>query len=243
MPYSFHELWQDLKNHAVLLLLFLAYHTVAQGVPQALFLAGRFSDFKAMVVAWIVIVPLLALVYAIKANKLRRADLPLTITLGTVWCVCFGHSVLTLYGFHNAGWIRTEEIGTAINVLAVGGQLLIGLPYYAYVSVAEELFFRGVLFELLQSWRVKAGSALVFITAVLFGAAHLVNFPQFQGLGDAWRMFLASHVAFATLVGVILGIIYLRRRNLLLVSFLHWCLWVGNMFARVLAGVIYLYLS
>lgn len=221
----------------------LLHISVSKGGAQGLALAGRFGEFGMLIAMWIAIAPLLALIYAFQAKKMSRSDLALIVALGSVWSVTLGLGVFQFYGYHDARWVNTDEIVRGTDVLALSIYLLGALVYYAFLSISEELFFRSVLFELLQAWRIKAGTALVFITATLFGAAHLANYRQFLFLGDAWGVSLVLHVFSVTLMGVVFGVVYLRRRNLLLVSFLHWWVWVANILARVVAGATYLYLS
>lgn len=98
--------------------------------------------------------------------------------------------------------------------------LLLGLTSFivaVFAPLAEELFFRGFAFRgLARSWGVPAG---IFVSGLLFGAAHLLGNP----------LLYPSLVPF-TMIGAIFAFSYLRSGNLLTT--------VGVHFAYNLIGVI-----
>jgi membrane protease YdiL (CAAX protease family) len=90
------------------------------------------------------------------------------------------------------------------------------------VGPTEELLFRGLVQtgvngsvsgELqVLGWRLRAGTLL---TGVLFGLWHLVNLTT-QPIGPT-----VEQVLIATLIGLVIGIVYDRTRNLVGAAVLH----------------------
>ena len=90
------------------------------------------------------------------------------------------------------------------------------------VGPSEELLFRGLIQTSLngsihaamrwRGWRVSLGTA---VAAVLFGLFHLVNLGL-QPPGET-----AEQVAIAVILGLVIGLLYDRTRNLLGASLFH----------------------
>jgi uncharacterized protein len=90
------------------------------------------------------------------------------------------------------------------------------------VGPTEELLFRGLIQtgvngsvsgELqLLGWRLRAGTVLA---AVVFGLWHLVNLTN-QPIGET-----AIQVLAATIIGLVIGVVYDRTRNLVGAAVLH----------------------
>ena len=90
------------------------------------------------------------------------------------------------------------------------------------VGPSEELLFRGVIQTgingsvsaevLLFGWRLRAGTVLA---ALIFGLWHLVNLT-YQPIGATVEQMLV-----ATLVGLVIGVVYDRTRNLIGAAVLH----------------------
>jgi membrane protease YdiL (CAAX protease family) len=114
----------------------------------------------------------------------------------------------------SAGWLRLglPLIGAACPFLVFGFNLesgsvvpllVIGMPL---VALNEELFFRGVLLDVLQpcGWR-----AAVLWSSVAFGASHAVNL-----VAGAYPPFTAMQIAATTAGGVALAGLRIRTGSL-----------------------------
>jgi len=122
--------------------------------------------------------------------------------------------VLALFGAYTiTGW------GSITGALAVAGTM-------CAIAVSEEVFFRGVVFRLLQG-RWGAGLALG-VSAILFGLVHLVN-PG----ASLW-----GAVAIAIEAGLLLGAAYLATGSLWLAFGLHfgWNVATVGIFGTVTSG-------
>lgn len=113
-------------------------------------------------------------------------------------------------------------IGFAPDFAGLGRLLLLFLP----AVLAEEIFFRGVIFQAIEQRR-GAGPAIL-ITGILFGAAHLPN-AGITALGFV-NIFLA---------GLLLGIMYYKTRSLWLpISYhLFWNLHQVVLFGSPVSGL------
>jgi len=138
---------------------------------------------------------------------------------------------------YDHGWVDTRATRESIVFWQLGAELLLALVYYAYVSVSEELFFRVTLFEVLSKWGVKV-EATVVVTGIVFGIAHFGDY--FWAVNDVARIAALQNILFTTFSGILLGCVYVQRRNLLHVAFLHWLVWVSNLGARVVTGLLYI---
>jgi uncharacterized protein len=141
-----------------------------------------------------------------------------------------------------AGLLRGAAIGGAgfalvVAVTAVfGGYHVLGFGSFGgflasvgmmcAVAVSEEVLFRGVIFRLVEE-RGGTRVALV-VSAVLFGAVHLVN------AGAT----LTGAVAIAVEAGLMLGAAYVATRSLWLPIGLHfaWNLAEGGIFGTTVSG-------
>lgn len=89
------------------------------------------------------------------------------------------------------GWALVEQGPPEADVFGMLAAWMLG------VGVSEELMFRGILFRALRArlshWRA------IWITSLLFGAAHLSNGLYFRDLGMA-----VGHLAAATVIGLFL---------------------------------------
>ena len=100
--------------------------------------------------------------------------------------------------------------GYNLDAASVVPLLLIGVPL---VALNEELFFRGVLLDLLKpfGWR-----RAVLWSSLAFGASHLVNV-----VAGAYPPFVAMQVAATTAGGVALAAIRIRTGSLWPALFVH----------------------
>ncbi len=78
------------------------------------------------------------------------------------------------------------------------------LTLFLFVAIAEELFFRGLLQNLLEG-SLGSGNAAQAIASVLFGLSHIQHAPF-----PNWR-----YVALATVAGWFYGLAYRKHRSLM----------------------------
>ncbi len=139
-------------------------------------------------------------------------------------------------GFGGRGWARellggfglgAALISAGVAALALSGAyhvagtersllLLAPLPLYFGVAVFEEIFFRGYLFQTLET-RWGSGVALA-ATCLLFGLAHLANHVPGTTLGER----LAGPVGICFEAGLPLAAAYLLTRRWWLPVGIHW---------------------
>ncbi|WP_040789441.1 CPBP family intramembrane glutamic endopeptidase [Nocardia paucivorans] len=118
-----------------------------------------------------------------------------------------------------SGVYRINGWGSASGALAVVGSM-------CTVAVAEEVFFRGIVFRLLQG-RWGATVALV-VSALIFGLVHLIN-PD----ASLW-----GAIAIAVEAGLLLGAVYLATGSLWAAIGLHfgWNVATVALFGTVASG-------
>ena len=97
-----------------------------------------------------------------------------------------------------------ETTALILSVDTIGGLLLNLLVVALLAAVTEELFFRGVLQQLLREW-FRSGHAAVWVAAAIFSLIH------FQFYGFLPRM----------LLGALLGYLFLYSRNLWIPILFH----------------------
>jgi membrane protease YdiL (CAAX protease family) len=119
------------------------------------------------------------------------------------------------------GWVRLTLpliaaaspfllLGYNLDPAAVVPLLAVGVPL---VALNEELFFRGVLLDLLKPFGLRRA---VLWSSVAFGASHVANV-----IAGAYPPFVAMQVAATTAGGVALAAIRIRTGSLWPVLFVH----------------------
>ncbi len=106
------------------------------------------------------------------------------------------------------------------------GKLLKSAYYIGFLSLNEELIFRGILFQMLVD---KKGNVLgIFASSIVFAIAHIFN-PNI-GVVAFINIFLA---------GVILGLMYVKTGLLWLSIGFHfgWNLWQGLLLGSPMSGI------
>ncbi len=96
--------------------------------------------------------------------------------------------------------------------------LIEGIVYYIGVGIIEEFFCRGLLqnsLERILGKRKNPQLIAVIITAVIFGMGHII------GVIGMSPIIAACKIVWAIGLGVYLGAVYIRTRNLWLVSLFH----------------------
>ena len=178
-----------------------------------------------------------------------RSDAYLLQFLGTMVASLFLLLIVKLIGFEHIFTAKSRgflySIGTAGFMLTVAGiafasnlgmyllaadhtlnktqpilRILTFILAMAGIGFSEELAFRGIFTNLLKekfSVRTDKGIFLVLVLqGVIFGGCHIVNVLSGANLvGVIVQMIMAS------LLGILLGAIYLRTNSLWFVAFLH----------------------
>lgn len=90
-----------------------------------------------------------------------------------------------------------------------------------FIGIFEEFLFRGLilntLLEKMKNNHLKSKIAAIVISSVLFGVVHFLNlFNDSNTLNDCF-----VDVCFATFIGIFLGALYLRTKNIWVVVFYH----------------------
>lgn len=96
--------------------------------------------------------------------------------------------------------------------------LVEGIIYYIGVGIIEEFFCRGLLqnsLERIFKSRKNPQLTAVIITSVIFGMGHII------GVIGMPPMIAACKIVWAIGLGVYVGAVYVRTRNLWLVSLFH----------------------
>lgn len=92
-------------------------------------------------------------------------------------------------------------------LLTLGGTLI--------AATAEEIVFRGYIYNLFKKYRYSFIDSLL-ISSALFSIIHLVNIFRFE---DVWAVL--NQLIFAFSLGMLFGSIYALTKNLLLMCLLH----------------------
>ncbi len=118
-----------------------------------------------------------------------------------------------------AGVYRISGWGSVFGAFAVAGTM-------CAIAVAEEVFFRGIVFRLL--WGRWGTVVALVVSAVLFGLVHLIN-PD----ASVW-----GAIAIAVEAGLLLGAAYLATGSLWLAIGLHfgWNAATVGIFGTVTSG-------
>lgn len=126
-----------------------------------------------------------------------------------------------------AGWYRLGGPPSPASGHSLGSELLGAVVLTFLIGVFEEVFFRGIMFRLLEQW-LGTWIALA-LTAAQFGFAHRHN-P-----GATW----ASTVGITLEAGVLLAAAFVVTRNLWAPIGLHWAwnLFEGPLFGAPVSGM------
>ena len=130
---------------------------------------------------WYLLLPLL--VYAgivLAIPPLRRSAPKLAVGRMLGWPLAFAillalTTAAVLIGFHTLVQPDVTEVAGKFPVAWLGNLLLAGIVFSVINAAAEELIFRGVLWQLIcEEWNQAAALA---VTALLFGLVHLRGYP------------------------------------------------------------------
>jgi membrane protease YdiL (CAAX protease family) len=132
----------------------------------------------------------------LRAGQISRESVVATMAVMAV-------SVAALIVFHFTARPDVDALRAAIPINALGGVITAGIVFCVLNATLEELVFRGVLFDALES---KWGSWFtVAATSLLFGVAHAHGYPS--GI---------IGVCMASLFGLVMGLLRLRTGGLVL---------------------------
>ena len=87
------------------------------------------------------------------------------------------------------------------------------------VGFAEEVFFRGIIFEGINRKYGNTGLGALFAvlsSSVIFGCAHISN----AFVGQALDVTIIQIIC-TTFIGFVFGVIYLKRRNIFAIALIH----------------------
>lgn len=106
---------------------------------------------------------------------------------------------------------------------------IVGVPLHTYflcflstmaIGLFEEVLLRGTILNIMRKYfkQMKYGTyAAVFGSSLLFGIVHMMNYFN----GHAYLRPTIAQVFYATFLGVFLGAVYVRGKNLWVVVLLH----------------------
>ena len=185
---------------------------VVHGSLFVLLMAGTLAVPALRRWPWVWAIPLVAYVMLVALvprlrNSLawfrvgRISGLTLAATLGVI-----AATSLVLVGFHAIAQPDVHYLATAIPFQALGGVVMAGVVFTVINATLEELVFRGILYDAIQSqWGVRV---TVVATAVLFGLGHLHGYPPGAvGAGLATAFGLVTGVLRAWTGGLALPIL------------------------------------
>ena len=110
--------------------------------------------------------------------------------------LCFSNIIVAI--------ISTIKITNDINYF----NIISGIINALIVSILEEILFRSLLFnELLKSKKVELA---ILLQALIFGSIHLLNISSIASIP-----IILAQVFYTAFLGIILGIIYYKSRNII----------------------------
>lgn len=194
----------------------------------AIYLAYLFLRPEGELLHWLTLVaiPLIWLLH-----RRRRNPAPLSAALHSVglsranwtrgigWALLIGLalSVAQLWASRNrAEILLTLQSARSIYLLPLTFMLML-----IFAGFTEEFFFRGLLQRRLQSHMPSA--AAVVVASLMFGLYHLPYaylHPRWPSHGD-WPEALAASFGQGLPIGILLGTLYVRSRNLLACALCH----------------------
>ena len=224
-----------------ILIVMLVHRSISHGVAQAIYLLSLDSSYRVLLSIWHMALPIG--MFAYYASAKRKTHFPDLVLIGALFLSIYiveTHALFTIISQYDVGWVNLQGDRDSFGVgLAI--QVFRALLIYALISIGEELFFRVTLFEVLQKLFRFRETATVLVIGLIFGVLHIG--PYFTTEVELVRIATLYNVVTTTLLGLALGFIYARHKDLLLISFLHWWVWVMNIGGRMMAGLLYLWLS
>lgn len=145
-------------------------------------------------------------------DKLRCSDVP----FADKWLVMFPIlCCIVALSFVNCLWMIAENG----NMRTTWGYALGGIFLCVAIGVAEELVFRVLILGTLNDSFGDTNPGMwisLFVSSLLFGFQHIGNVRTGASVQS-----VMIQIAYATLLGIALGAVYLRTKSLWIVAFLH----------------------
>ena len=113
------------------------------------------------------------------------------------------------------------KINNSINYFSITSGIFDAL----IVSIIEETLFRGLLFSEFQKY--KKVSIAIILQALIFGGVHLLNISSFASIPT-----VLVQVFYTAYLGILLGIIYYKTKNIIYPIMFHF---LFNVFNNVIA--------
>ncbi|MBS4054909.1 MAG: CPBP family intramembrane metalloprotease [Thermaerobacter sp.] len=242
VPLCFSSFSAFVRRNSVILAMAVVHRSVSLGVAQAIYLLSLDRMYLLLLGVWHLGIPLLGLAYYSTAK--RRVEWPNLLLIGALFLAHYvveTHAYFTLVSQHDMGWVNRQEVGLGVMWGRLATQALIFLATMAIANTFEELFYRVTMFEVMQKLFGVKEVGTVVVTGILFGIAH--SAPLFESIAEVQRVATVYNIIFTTLMGLALGLIYARHKELLLISLLHWLMWVANVGGRIMAGLLYYWSS
>jgi len=242
VPLCFSSFVAFVRHNSGLLVLLLVHRSVSLGAAQAIYLFAIDRTYLLWLSVWHLGIPLLVFAYYSSAKK--RVTFPNLTVIGALLIATYvveTHAYVAMVSQYNLGWVNTQDVWHGMKWGGVATQAFMFLAIMAIRNIVEELLFRVTLFEVLQKLFGVKEVGTVVLTGILFGLAH--GMPLLGSITELQRLAAIYNVITTTLFGLAWGLIYARRKDLLLISFLHWWVWVMNVGGRVMAGLFYYWFS
>ena len=122
--------------------------------------------------------------------------------------LCFSNIITSLIGKYDSNVFNLKL-------------MMFGIIGALFVSIIEEVLFRGVLFEHLKKYH-KINIA-ISLQALFFGLTHFLNLSSFSQIPA-----ILVQVLYTAFLGIILGIIYRKTNNLIIPIVFHFLFNVIN---------------
>lgn len=242
VPLCFSSFIAFVRHNIGTLVVVLVHRSVSFGAAQAIYLLSLDRICLLLLSVWHVGIPFLVVsCYSSAKRRIVSPDLLLIGALLIAICVVEIHAFFTVISQHNLGWVNTQNMGRGLKWGNAATQAFMFLAIMAISNILEELFYRVTMFEVLQKLFGVKEAGTVVLTGILFGLVH--SMPLLGSTTELQRVFVIYNVITTTLLGIALGLIYARRKDLLLISLLHWWVWVMNIGGRVMAGLFYYWFS
>ena len=242
VPVNISEFVKDLRQHAWLITAFLIHYISGNAVLRYIvYIYGLSATTLLISIGLGFLVPFaIAVVYwrrPVPQEYLVKRRMVIGMIL-SMYAISTVGQIVAMLGVSQIIPSLPEAIDTLALLRNVIFRVLI---VYVFVGVGEELLFRVAMYELLHKLRLTSENYYVIVSTLVFGLAHFNSVLNSTGV---YRTIAIFNVFSVTVFGALAATIYLERKNLLHIAFLHWWLWVGNVGLTVLSEyLIFLRLS
>ena len=180
-------------------------------IPFSLFIENETALF--LIKCLQQIIAIIYICYYIKKNSLSKPLLNKT-KLGDIFVLlplsllCFSNVITSLIGNYPA-----NELNSTVVIFGAIGAI--------FVSIIEEVLFRGLLFDYFKKYH-KINIAIL-LQALFFGLTHILNISSFSQIPA-----ILVQILYTSFLGIILGIIYHKSNNILFPIIFHFLFNVIN---------------